>query len=116
LCQGRVFKFGVRAAEVYPRHEATEMVENSANFEVCKASRKFDAVMDTLGLTPQFISTSRTYMVLALTLHLLTCFWFLWKALGMTLEEMNASLDSEMWVDTPDTSCIQLKVKSKLMS
>jgi len=65
--------------------------------KLCKASRKFDAAMDTLGLTPQFVSTSRTYMVLALTLHLLACFWFLWKALGMTLEEMNASLDSEMW-------------------
>ncbi len=65
--------------------------------KLCKASGKLNAAMDALSITPQFISTSRTYLLLALTLHLLACFWFLWKALGMTLEEMNTSLDSEMW-------------------
>ena len=86
--------------------------------KLCKASRKFDAVMDTLGLTPQFISTSRTYMVLALTLHLLACFWFLWKALGMTLEEMNASLDSEMWGRYPrhELHTTQGKIEAYVLS
>jgi len=65
--------------------------------KLCKASRKFNAAMDTLGLTPQFTSTVHTFLLLALTLHLLACFWFLWKALGMTLEDMNESLDREMW-------------------
>jgi hypothetical protein len=54
--------------------------------------------MDTLSLSAHFGKSVEIGAILLLTIHLLSCCWFLWKALGMTLEEINHSLDAEAYV------------------
>ena len=70
---------------------------------------KFGGIIDTINdnlscyavVSPHFGKTLQVMISLTLVIHLLACFWFLWKALGMTLEEMNTSLDSENWGNHP---------------
>jgi hypothetical protein len=70
---------------------------------------KFGGIIDTINdnlscyavISPHFSKTLQVMISLTLVIHLLACFWFLWKSLDMTLEEMNTSLDSENWGNHP---------------
>ena len=64
---------------------------------------KFGCIIDDINdnlscyevISPHFGKTLQVMINLTLVIHLLAYFWFLWKDLGMTQEEINTSLDSE---------------------
>jgi hypothetical protein len=62
---------------------------------------KFSSVMDTmadyLSISPHFTKYTRLIASLLVTFHIQTCLWWLWKVLGMTVDEVEANLDSMTW-------------------
>jgi hypothetical protein len=53
--------------------------------KLSKFSAVADVCMDTLSITPNFGKIMKSITFLTLTIHLLSCFWFLWKALGASV-------------------------------
>jgi hypothetical protein len=62
---------------------------------------KFSSVLDTMAdyisISPHFAKYTRLIASLLVTFHIQTCLWWLWKVLGMTVEEVEANLDSMTW-------------------
>ena len=62
-----------------------------------KAGPIINLLMDYWNISPKQGKTFKVMVMLVMTIHILGCMWWLWKVLGMTLDEVNDFLDAQAW-------------------
>jgi len=62
-----------------------------------KAGPIIDLIMDYWSISPIGGKTIMVMVTLIITIHIVSCIWWLWKVLGMSVEETNNFLDAQSW-------------------
>ena len=65
--------------------------------KVGKAGPLIAHLMDYWNISPKQGKTWRLMVVLVMSIHMVACAWWLWKVMGMKLDEVNDFLDAQSW-------------------
>jgi len=87
--------------------------------KLSKGKSVITLLMDHWSISPLQLQTAKVLAMLVLYIHILSCFWWLWKAAGMGEEDVQAFLDNQSWATSkppPLLSTADGKIEAYLIS